>query len=106
MLTTAPLSELPRQCRQWSLFVGGRAPLDEARHCPDEWVPVIELTLLEALRMSFGRSVAARHEAHAVQFDSASGKYIAYPLRMMPRAARILPWRINPWRDIWKPMIV
>lgn len=104
MFRTDAYSELPAECKSWDAFCGGDTPFQRAQAAPDEWVAAFDLTATEFIMVALGLNPRTfQHVAHAVRYDSASGRYLAWPLCNLPASAG-LP-RSPRSADVWKSLL-
>lgn len=97
--------ELPKRLREWEdLYYGGGGPLEHAQRNPDRWHEAFLLGVTEVAALALGIRMHPRETAWAVRYDNSSDRYLAYPLRLMPRRLGLIV-KPHPWHHLYGPMM-
>ena len=100
-----PFVEIPPELKKWGYeYYGGDGPLVHARAYPDRWHEAFLLTIPEAIMLAFGVRTAPEERPWAVRYDSNSGRYLAYPLRMLARRQDLMD-EPHPWHHLYRPLL-
>ncbi|MDQ1290725.1 MAG: hypothetical protein QG615_515 [Nitrospirota bacterium] len=100
-----PYAEVPSELKAWGdLYYGGSGPLEHARRYPNQWFEAFLLTYFEVAALVFCVRLSPEEPPWAVRYDSASSKYLAYPLRKMGKRHGLMAVP-HPWHHLYWPLL-